>query len=187
MPSGPSTSHVFCDETERTRVKSRRRDERRKLAAMRCSRKIEPHATNIGLRTLYPWLDPKMLDRVPRSVDIGIDRSAVDRFFMDWIVEPHADGSCGYTDLLFPKLYYTTQPSSPLADIVHALAYANIRCERTARRSYGAALRGIRTAMCRQDNGCELASDHLLASLIMVHHFEVGHPLSSPCKLLIHF
>jgi hypothetical protein len=57
---------------------------------------------------------------------------------------------------------------------VHAIAYANIRCPVEAGKCYGSALKEIRAALARgTDDYGELSSDHLLASLLLVHDFEV--------------
>ena len=79
-----------------------------------------------------------------------------------------------------PALYYDSESNSVLAYAIQAMAFADVKnanstegvsFQTKARRSYGAALKGIRKAA---ENEQELSSDSSLATLLLVDSFEVS-------------
>jgi hypothetical protein len=137
-----------------------------------------------AMKHQLPWLNAHALVGLPGPLRRDVETRAVDRFFVNWILYPGPGGtSHGHLHNL-PVLYQDAQPGSVLWHAVRAVAFADMRhfCDGEvsfsvkARRSYGAALAGIRANVA---NDQELTTDHLLAALLLVDSFEVRfHVLS---------
>lgn len=136
-----------------------------------------PERSDVDLdwKSLYPWLNTRALADVPEPLRRDLESRAVDRFFVNWTL--HSGSSAGHMDFL-PALYHGSAADSTLWHAVRALAFADLKAPLSenvpypvrARRSYGAALRGIRNSIA---NGEELATDGIFASLLLIDSFEV--------------
>ena len=132
-----------------------------------------------------PWLNAHALAELPGPLKRDVKARAVDRFFVNWILYPGPTGtSHGHLHNL-PVLYQDAQPGSVLWHAVRAVAFADMRhiwdggvyFSTEARRSYGAALTGIRAHAANEN---ELTTDQVLAALLLVDSFEVRIPLLCP-------
>ena len=139
------------------------------------------------VQSFYTWLNERGLTTIPEPLKRDLEVRAVDRFFINWIIHPSRDGlSPGHMHDL-PKLYYSCPSGSILWLAVRAVAFADTKNARhndvtfdiKARSSYGSVLARIRESAV---NDHELASDHMLVSLLLVDTFEVVAP-SYPPKL----
>ena len=133
---------------------------------------------DLDIKHQLPWLNARTLAQLPEPLKRDVEARAVDRFFVNWILYPGPAGtSHGHLHNL-PILYQDTKPGSVLWHAVRAVAFADMRHLRhgdilfstKARLSYGAALAGIRMNAA---NDRELATDHVLAALLLVDGFEV--------------
>ena len=125
-----------------------------------------------------PWLNTHALAGLPGPLKRDVEARAVDRFFINWILYPGPAGtSHGHLQNL-PLLYQDAPSGSVLWHAVRAVAFADVRhvwdgdvsFSVKARRSYGAALAGIRANAA---NDHEITTDHVLAALLLVDSFEV--------------
>ncbi|KAK5174246.1 uncharacterized protein LTR77_001326 [Saxophila tyrrhenica] len=131
--------------------------------------------TNLDWKSLYPWLNARTLANLPEPLKRDPECRAVERFFINWVLAG-GGASPGHMDFL-PVLYHSSPAESTLWHAVRAIAFADLKAafwngatsSVRARRSYGAALRGIRASIA---NGEELANDSTFASLLLIDSFE---------------
>lgn len=133
---------------------------------------------NRSFRGSYPWLNDVALTQVPEPLRRDFQTRAVERFFVNWTLNPDNDGvSPGHMSEL-PSLYHSSPPESFLWHAVRATAFADMHQRGTTGNSfssmalqhYGISLHRLRT-IARYEQG--LSSDHVLAGLLLIDNFEV--------------
>lgn len=109
-----------------------------------------------------------------------VSARAVDRFFVDWILDRDDDGlSLGYMHDL-PRLFSKSRSGSVIRASVQAIAYADVRnasdedgisFQTKAQRNYGRALNHVRELL---NDGEALVSDDTLVAILLIDCFEVS-------------
>ncbi|KAK3683173.1 hypothetical protein LTR37_020486 [Vermiconidia calcicola] len=128
-----------------------------------------------GSRKLYYWLNDTALAEVPGPLKRDTETRAVERFFLDWTLNPTNDGVApGYMHDL-PLLYASAAPGSVLWHAVRAVAFADLKdydrgsFSSKARQNYGGALTRMRSIA---EDSQRLAEDRILAALLLIDNFE---------------
>ncbi|KAK5166041.1 uncharacterized protein LTR77_008302 [Saxophila tyrrhenica] len=146
------------------------------------------------LQQFYYWLTDAALAEVPGPLKRSIEARAIERFFLNWTLNPTNDGVApGYMYDL-PELYAGAAPGSVLWHAVRAVAFAELKgfdggsFILQARQDYGGALTRMRSIA--EDN-TKWAEDRILAALLLIDHFETIYlsrlqPLGPHKDALVH-
>lgn len=190
---GIKTGLVFRDENETARRNSERA---RRVLPNHSSVPLILQASNspdlmrpafqvgpdVSLGQSYPWLNDRSLSQIPSVILRDIDTRAVERFFINWTLNPDNDGiSPGHMSDL-PFLYSKSSQNSMLWFAVRAVAFAdmyrhsigNYSFSNKALQHYGAALNRLRTLTQEKE---WLSDDSVLAALLLIDNFEVLSPV----------
>lgn len=178
--TGYGNNDRFVSENEVARRNSQRA--RGELVQVSQASSQEQHAVANGDIDVIDleWLSQTAKSDLPEPLKRDKEARAVDRFFVNWILHPGRDGISPGHLVHLPVLYYQSDSECILWHAVRAMAFADVKNDRTAegvpfhikaRNRYGTALSRIRNAVQEES---KLSDDRTLAALLLIDSFEVA-------------